>query len=217
MATADDEGREGAAIVSDLQKPESFTPTQDYPSNILSLTVSVDVVGEEKVKLPDGDVDVVGVDAEGGVEAVWGFLQPLPVRRLEGNRLEEDDLDEVESPDLVGLSEAIDSPHLALLVGVGKDAHCRLLSRDGEDKVLPALLRNVFAQLTEQTARPFLLHLQFLCNKFLFTSALFLERHSLLVLLEVLALGGLQVEPGVRERLHVGKQSLNERMELVLN
>ena len=120
--------------------------------------MSVDVVGEEEVKLPDGDVDVVGVDTEGGVETVWGLFQSLPIRRLEGDRLEEDNLDEVKPPDLVGLSEAIDSPHLPLLVGVGKDAHCRLLAGDGEHEVLPALLGNVLPQLTQQPRRPLLLH-----------------------------------------------------------
>ena len=64
-------------IVSDLQKPESFTPTQDYPS--ILLTVSVDVVGEEEVKLPDGHVDVVGVDTKGRVETVRRLLQPLSI------------------------------------------------------------------------------------------------------------------------------------------
>ena len=123
--------------------------------------MSVDVVGEEEVKLPDRDVDVVGVDAEGGVETVWRLLQSLSVRRLKGNGLEEDDLDQVKPPDLVGLAKAIDSPHLALLVGVGEDTHCRLLARDGKDKVLPALLGDVLPQLPQQAGGPLLLHLCF--------------------------------------------------------
>ena len=178
--------------------------------------MSIDVVCKEEVKLPDGDVDVVGVDTEGGVETIWRLLQSLTVRRLKGNRFEEDDLNQVKPPDLVGLSEAIDSPHLALLVGVGEDAHCRLLARDGEDKVLPALLGDVLTQLTQQPGRPLLFHLKLFCDQLLLTSPLLLKAHSLLVLLEVFPLCGLQVEPGVGERLHVRQQGLDERVELVL-
>ncbi len=67
------------------------------------------------------------------------------------------------NPYLVCLPEAVYPPHLALLVRVGEDAHGGLLPRDGEDKVLPALLGNVLPQLSQQTASPLLLHLQLLC------------------------------------------------------
>ncbi len=63
-------------------------------------TMSIHVVGEEEVQLPDGDVDVVGVDTEAGVEAVGGLLQPLPVRALQRDSLEQDDLHQVQPPNL---------------------------------------------------------------------------------------------------------------------
>ena len=59
------------------------------------LVVSVYEVGKEEVKLPDGHVDVVGVDAKGRVETVRRLLQPLPVCALQGNSFEENHLDQV--------------------------------------------------------------------------------------------------------------------------
>ena len=59
------------------------------------LTVGVDVVGQEEVELPDGDVDVVRVDTEAGVQTVGRLLQPLPVCALQGNSFEENHLDQV--------------------------------------------------------------------------------------------------------------------------
>ncbi len=55
----------------------------------------VDIVCQEEVQLPHGDVDVVGVDTEARVEAVGTFFQPLPVRALQGDCFEQNDLDKV--------------------------------------------------------------------------------------------------------------------------
>ena len=63
---------------------------------------------------------------------------------------------------LVSLPEAVYPPHLALLVGVGQDAHGRLLPRDGQHKVLPVLLADVLPKLAEEPGGPLLLDLQLL-------------------------------------------------------
>ena len=57
--------------------------------------MGADVDGEEKVELPDRDVDVVRVDTEARVQAVRRLLQPLPVCALQGNSFEENHLDQV--------------------------------------------------------------------------------------------------------------------------
>ena len=48
----------------------------------VSLTMRIDIVGKEEVQLPDGDVDVVRVDAEARVEAVGRLFKALTVCAL---------------------------------------------------------------------------------------------------------------------------------------
>ena len=57
------------------------------------LTSSIDVVCEEKVQFPDGDVDVVRIDTETRMETVRRLLQSLPVCALQRNSFEQNNLD----------------------------------------------------------------------------------------------------------------------------
>ena len=94
---------------------------------------------------------MMGIDTERRMDAVRCFVQPLSVGALERNGAKQYHNDEVQPPDLVGLSEAVDAPHLSLLVGVAKDARRMTTSgRDGMDEILAAILSDVLAQLHEQ-------------------------------------------------------------------
>lgn len=64
----------------------------------LWLTVTGDKIGEVEIEFPDGDVDVIGVDAETRLSAFRSLLQPFPVRRLQRNCLEEDHHYQVQPP-----------------------------------------------------------------------------------------------------------------------
>ena len=63
----------------------------------------VDKVGKEEVQLTHGYVDVVGVDAQVGMQTIRRLLQPLTVCRFQRNGFEEDHLDQIQSPDLVNI------------------------------------------------------------------------------------------------------------------
>ena len=54
-----------------------------------------DVVSEEEVQLPDGDVDVIRIDTETRMKTVRRLLQSLPVCTLQRNSLEQNDLYQV--------------------------------------------------------------------------------------------------------------------------
>ena len=60
----------------------------------------VDVVCEEQVEFSDRHVDVVRVDTQSRMETVRGLLKPLPIGALQGYSLEQDNLDQVKTPDL---------------------------------------------------------------------------------------------------------------------
>ena len=50
--------------------------------------MGADVISEEEIQLPDGDVDVVRIDAETRMETVRRLLQSLPVCTLQRNSFE---------------------------------------------------------------------------------------------------------------------------------
>ena len=74
--------------------------------------------------------------------------------------MEENGHDQVQSPHLVSLSEAVDSSHLPLLVRGGEDAARSHLRRDRLEEILSVLRSNVFAKLGQKLRGPFSLYLR---------------------------------------------------------
>ena len=62
--------------------------------------MNVDKVGQKEIQFSDWDVDMIRVDAQVGVETVRWLFEPLAIGALQRNRLEQDDLNKVQSPNL---------------------------------------------------------------------------------------------------------------------
>ena len=123
----------------------------------------MDEVSEVEVELPDGHVDVMRIHTQRRMQAVRSLLQALSVRALQWDGAEQYHHHEVQPPDLVRLAQTVYPAHLALLVGIAKDARrMTTTGSDAVDEVFPAVLRDVFAQLGQQARRPLLLRVRLL-------------------------------------------------------
>lgn len=123
------------------------------------LTMTVDEVCQVEIEFAHGDVDMVRIDAEPGLRTFRILLQSFTVCALQRYRFEQDHHYEIQAPHLVGLPQAVYSPHLALLVRIRKHAHRRPFTGDAQHKILAAFLRDVLSQLAQESRCPFLFHL----------------------------------------------------------
>lgn len=62
---------------------------------------------------------MVWLDTKCWVCAVWGLHEPFAIRTLQGDAFEQDHHDQIQTPDFVCLSQAVDPPDLTLLVWIG--------------------------------------------------------------------------------------------------
>ena len=104
-------------------------------------------VCEVEVEFTHSDANVVRVDAQVWVGTLRRLGKAFAVSALQWYRPEEDDHDEIESPHLVRLAQAVYTSHLALLIGIAEDATRRALPRDAQHETLAILGRDVLAQL----------------------------------------------------------------------
>uniref|UniRef100_A0AAY5K854 Uncharacterized protein n=1 Tax=Esox lucius TaxID=8010 RepID=A0AAY5K854_ESOLU len=155
------------------------------------------------------------LDAKCRVGAMRRLDQALSICTFQRDAFEQDDHHQVQAPHLVGLSETVDPPDLALLVRVGEDAARVLLARHTEHKVLAVLLADVLAELGEEPGGPLLFDLGLLAEQFVLDRTLLVLGHPFLVLLEVLAFPGLEVEPRVGNGTDMREKRLDKGMKFI--
>lgn len=111
-----------------------------------------------EVEFPDGDIDVIRVDTQVGVETLTRLLKSLSISRLERHCLEKNHHDKIQTPYFVCLTKAVNPPHLSFLVRIGEDAGYVLLSRNSVNKVFSAFLSDVLTKFAQKSRCPLLLH-----------------------------------------------------------
>jgi len=121
-------------------------------------TKTVNVVSEEHIQFSYRDTDVIRIDAERRLCASGQLLQSLAVCTLQRHGLEQNHHHQVEPPNFVRLTQTVDPPHLPFLVGIGNYAlRRRRASRlNAPYEAIAAVLRDILAQLRQQTHRPLL-------------------------------------------------------------
>lgn len=78
--------------------PRMFFAQSRRLSILIFLTVTRDKIGEIEIQFPDGNVDVIRIDAKSWLRAFRSFLKPFAVCRFQWNCLEKDHHNQVQPP-----------------------------------------------------------------------------------------------------------------------
>ena len=85
------------------------------------------------------------------------LFQAFTVRAFQGDSFEQDDHDEIKSPHLVCLPQAVDSTHLPFLIGVAAyTSSAGTFFCNASNKFFAAILTDVLPEFSEQTRSPLL-------------------------------------------------------------